>query len=408
MQTGKEETAETRGVALIVDDVLSNRKILEMLLVNEGYQTVSAENGAQAVQMYKEHHPDIVFMDAMMPVMDGYQAATRIKEMAGSLFVPIIFLTTQDEGAGLVECLDAGGDDFISKPFKKEVLSAKIKAMERIRELSRRVAEQHQKILEQHNRMIIEQIAAEEIYNRAVAAGNIESKHIQYVLRAVSTFSGDMFLSSCRPDGALHFLLGDFTGHGITAAVGVLPTAEVFRAMTAKSFPAQEIIVAINAKLNRLLPTGMFLTACFIVVSKDMHSVTVWNAGMPDVLILGAPNQQEKNSTVIKHRISSKYLAFGIQKNADILPAPLPLAIEHGDRIFLYSDGLTEAANIKGDTFGVHHFEASLKENANSFMAVVTSMEEFCGNQPYNDDLSVVEIECVPQLQLDGNEKRNA
>lgn len=407
MQTSKDLTADPRGLALVVDDVLSNRKILEMLLANEGYRTITAENGSQAVQLFKEHRPNFVFMDAMMPVMDGYQAATRIKELAGSVFVPIIFLTSQDEGEGLVKCLNAGGDDFISKPFKKEVLRAKIKAMERIRELSRRVAEQHQKIVEQHNRLLIEQLAAEQIYNRAVTSGNIESPHIQYVLRAVSTFSGDMLLSSCRPDGALLFLLGDFTGHGLTAAVGVLPVAEVFRTMTAKGFPAQEIIIAINSKLHRLLPTGMFLTACLVVIEKDMKNVTIWNAGMPDVWILDKADSASQ-STVVKHRIPSRYLALGIQKIADILPAPLPIAIAPGSRIFLCSDGLTEASNINGQEFGTQLLEAAISENQSSFTSVINALEKFCGTQPFNDDLSLVEIECLPGLQLAGEEQRNS
>lgn len=407
MLTNKELTTNSRGLALVVDEVPSNRKILELLLVSEGYQTISAEDGLQAVQLCKQRLPDMVFMDAMMPIVNGYEAAACIKTLAGSIFVPIIFLTSNEKDRGLVECLEAGGDDYIRKPFKKEVLSAKIKAMERIRDLTRRVAEQHQKILEQHNRLVNEQIVAGQIYNRAVASGNIESKHIQFTLRAVSTFSGDMLLSACCPDGALYFFLGDFTGHGLIAAVGVLPTAEVFRAMTAKGFPAQEIIIAINSKLHRLLPTGMFLTACMVVIEKDMKSVTIWNAGMPDVWILGK-SIVNNNLSVVKQRIPSRYLALGILKVADILPAPTPIAIESGDRIFLCSDGLTEATNVDRQEFGMQRIAAAIAENSDSFTSVIVALDKFCGVQPMNDDLSVVEIECLSGLKLDGEEQRNS
>jgi len=406
MQIDKALTGDSRGLALIVDDLPANRKLLELLLEQENYRTIYAEDGSQAVKLYKEHHPDIIFMDVMMPVMDGYEAARRIKTVAGSVFVPIIFLTTLSEMDGLVKCLDAGGDDFISKPFKREVLSAKIKAMERIRDLSRRVAEQHQKIIEQHNRLLLEQTAAEQVYNRAVTSGNIESAHIQSLLRAASTFSGDMLLSACGPDGSMYFLLGDFTGHGLTAAVGVLPTAEVFRAMTVKGFPAQEILISINSKLHRVLPTGMFLTACMVVIDKQMKHATIWNAGMPDVLVLGK-STADAEVTVVKQSVSSKYLALGILKIADVLPAPVPIALEPGCRIVMCSDGLTEATNIAGQEFGKQRFVSAATESDNSFRSVIEALEQFCGTQPYADDLSLVEIECVSGLLLAGVEQRN-
>ena len=207
------------GLALVVDDVAANRKILESLLKLEGYRTIAAENGSEAVQMFSDQRPDIVFMEAMMPVMNGYEATTRIKALAGSDFIPVIFLTALSEGEALVNCIDAGGDEFLSKPFKQEILRAKIKAMQRIRDLSRTVALQHLKIERQHNLMLKEQVLAEQIYSRAITTDNIATKYIHSLLRAVSIFSGDLLLTADCPDGKLHILLGDFTGHGLTAAV---------------------------------------------------------------------------------------------------------------------------------------------------------------------------------------------
>lgn len=397
MTTSNGQTADAKGLALVVDDVPINRKILEALLKIEGYQTLSAEDGAQAVQLYAAQRPDIVFMDVMMPVMDGYEATTRIKALAGTIFVPVIFLTALSDGDALVKCIEAGGDDFLSKPFKQEILNAKIKAMERIRDLSRKVAEQHQKIERHHQLLLNEQIVAEQIYNRAITADNVPTKYIHSLLRAVSIFSGDMVLSAYRSDGTLHVLLGDFTGHGLAAAVGVLPAAEVFRAMTAKGFAAPEILAAINSKLNKLLPTGMFMSACFVVLEQDMQNVTIWNAGMPEVLVVGAIKPDE-SSVVVKHRVASRYLALGILKQADNEPAPARLSLDSGDRILLCSDGVTEALNSAGEGFGMERFEQAATSTQQSFQAVVTALTDFCGAQPFNDDVSLVEIHCAPGL----------
>ena len=397
MTASQVTSVKAKGLALIVDDYHINRKLLQALLVIEGYQTISAGDGAQAVQLYTEQQPDIVFMDVMMPVMDGYEATARIKALAGTRFVPIIFLTALSDKKALVKCIEAGGDDFLSKPFELEILSAKIKAMERIRNLSRTVAEQHQKIDKQHRLLLSEQVIAEQIYNRAITGDNIVTKRIHSLLRAVSIFSGDLLLTAYCPDGRLHVLLGDFTGHGLTAAVGVLPAAGVFRAMTSKGFSAPEILDAINCKLYKLLPTGMFMTACFVVIDKDMQNVTIWNAGMPEVLILGA-HHPDGFSTMVKHRVASQYLALGILKETDMELAPARLSIGSGDRILLCSDGVTEATNQSGEGFGMARLELAATTSQHSFQAVVTALEDFCDAYPFDDDVSFVEIQCMPGL----------
>lgn len=390
-------TVKAKGLALIVDDHAANRKFLQALLEIEGYQTISAVDGAQAVQLYTEQQPDIVFMDVMMPVMDGYEATARIKALAGTRFVPIIFLTALSEGEALVKCIEAGGDAFLSKPYKREIISAKIMAMERIRNLSRTVAEQHQKIERQHRQMLSEQVIAEQIYNRAITADNIVTKRIHSLLRAVSIFSGDLLLTAYCPDGRLHVLLGDFTGHGLTAAVGVLPAAGVFRAMTSKGFSAPEILDAINYKLYKLLPTGMFMTACFVVIDKDLQNATIWNAGMPEVLILGAHNP-DGCSMIVKHRVVSQYLALGILKDTEMELVPARLSISIGDRILLCSDGVTEATNQSGEEFGMARFELAATASQHSFQAVAAALEDFCDEYPFDDDVSFVEIQCMPGL----------
>ncbi|MEJ2620564.1 MAG: SpoIIE family protein phosphatase [Candidatus Thiodiazotropha sp.] len=127
----KLSTEQTHGKALIVEDEITNRLILKKLLQKHGYEVIEAENGKQSVALFVSHQPDIVFMDVMMPEMDGYEATEQIKQQAGNSFVPIIFLTAMSDEKALARCVEVGGDDFLSKPYSFTVLSAKVKAMER-------------------------------------------------------------------------------------------------------------------------------------------------------------------------------------------------------------------------------------------------------------------------------------
>ncbi len=386
-------TASSLKLAMIVDDVPANRMVLQSLLKHEGYEAVTAENGEQAIEQYLVHKPDIIFMDVMMPVMDGYQATTRIKEISKAQFVPVIFLTALNEADAMVRCIESGGDDFLSKPFKQEILRAKIKSMERIRELSRVVEEQRRDIEMRHQMLLKEQAMAQQIYHRAVTDENVASKYIRSMLNSASIFSGDMLLTADCSDGSMYVLLGDFTGHGLTAAVGVLPSAEVFRAMTGKGFGAREILQTINAKLNKLLPTGMFLAAALVSIEAGMKRARIWNAGMPEVLVAGSPA-----SSGVKQRAVSSYLPLGILADVDLELPPVEVELEEGDRILMCSDGLSEAVNAVGEAYGMDRYEQAALSGADGFEHVISDFKSFCGSQPYRDDVSYVEIKCMPGL----------
>lgn len=116
---------------LVVDDTATNRQILQVFLRKLGMDVVLAEDGAKAVAVYESEAPDIVIMDVMMPVMDGYEATRRIKAIAGERWTPVLFLSALDSEESLVEGLDAGGDDYLPKPVDFVVLDAKLRSLGR-------------------------------------------------------------------------------------------------------------------------------------------------------------------------------------------------------------------------------------------------------------------------------------
>lgn len=205
---------------LIAEDSAADRLLLSTIVRRQGHQVLTAANGAEAVEVYSQQRPHLVLMDAMMPVMDGFEAAQKIKQLAGDQLVPIIFLTSLTESEGLARCLEAGGDDFLAKPYNQVILAAKIKAMDRLRRLQATVVEQRDQIARHHDYLLNEQRVAKAVFDKIAHSGCLSAPNIRYLQSPYALFNGDLLLAAFNPAGDMHILLGDFTGHGLPAAVG--------------------------------------------------------------------------------------------------------------------------------------------------------------------------------------------
>jgi DNA-binding response OmpR family regulator len=372
---------------LVADDEPTHRENLKSLLQEEGYQVIEAENGVDAVALFSSKQPDIVFMDTRMPEMDGFDAVQRIRGLTLNRFVPIIFLTSMGDESNLIKCHEVGGDDVLTKPYSHGLLVSKIRAMERISDL-------HDQVSSLYNRMHQDEMVAEKVFTGAVVAGNVALDLIETLLRPAEIFSGDVLLTAYTPSRDLNILLGDFTGHGLAAALGAMPTSEVFRAMTNKGFGPAHILTGINQKLLSLMPTGMFFAAQFVSIHNNLDHVTICNCGMPDILLL-------KENGIIKHRCKSRGLALGISADVKFQEILEHVKIESQDRIMLVSDGVTEAVNRDNEHFGQERFERTIVMHGpekSALAAVSRELDLFCRDASQADDLSLVEIPCIAEL----------
>ena len=120
---------------LVVEDSATLRAGLAQMLARMGHTVALAEDGERALEIIRADRPDIVLMDAVMPVLDGYETARRIRAMLPGDWVPIIFLSGSEDDQDLERGIEAGGDDYLVKPVSYVVLHAKIRAMHRIEEM---------------------------------------------------------------------------------------------------------------------------------------------------------------------------------------------------------------------------------------------------------------------------------
>ncbi|WP_150704818.1 fused response regulator/phosphatase [Pseudomonas fluorescens] len=379
---------------LIAEDSAADRMLLSSIVRRQGHEVLTAANGAEAVEAFRQQRPQLVLMDAMMPVMDGFEAAQQIKALAGETLVPIIFLTSLSESEALARCLEAGGDDFLAKPYNQVILAAKIKAMDRLRRLQATVLQQRDQIARHHDYLLNEQRVAKAVFDKVAHSGCLNAANIRYLQSPYALFNGDLLLAAYTPAGDMHVLLGDFTGHGLPAAVGAMPLAEVFYGMTAKGYGLSETLREMNAKLKRILPVDMFCCATMLCLSFQRRSVEVWNGGMPDGYLNNIASGE-------RTPITARHLPLGVlsPQTFDDRTEVFPMAV--GDRVFLLSDGVIDTCDANEQLFGVQRLQrvfAANREPDALFEEIGHALRDFGGQT--RDDVSMVEISLLESSQL--------
>lgn len=358
---------------LVVDDEQPNRRLLERLLTGEGWSVTTAEDGEAALARFAESPPDVVLMDVRMPGLDGYETTRRLKAASSGL-VPVLFVTALTEDRDLAACVECGGDDFVVKPIRRATLLAKVRAWLRL-------AEQQRTIEAQRDTLLARDAERREEHRLAAAMLAAATDHEPHLPRGFAAcqrpmgeIGGDVLLTGVTPRGTHVCLVGDFTGHGVPAALGILPVAGDFRRRLARGDSSAAILAALDAQLARLLPPQMFLAAALIEVSAGCERVRVWNAGLPPVLLCGADGR-------VRHRFAATRPPLGITRaGSSGVEQALPLA--HGDRLVAFSDGLIGEAEG-----GVAAAEALAEQGLD---AVRAHLEALPG--PPADDALVLEI----------------
>ena len=387
-----------RLTILVADDTDTDRLILESILRREGHNILSASNGVEAVQIYAAQKPDIVLLDALMPELDGFGAAREIKALAGDELVPIIFLTSLTDTDSLVQCLDAGGDDFISKPYNRVILQAKIKSFNRMRELHGTMLAQRNQIAQYNNRLLQEQTVAKHVFDNVAHSGCLDANNVRYFLSSLAVFNGDVLVAAMRPNGSVMVLLGDFTGHGLPAAIGAMPLASTFYGMVPKGFSMTDILREINGKLKNILPVGIFCCATMMDINFRKKRLKIWNGGLPDCFIY---REQERAITAVK----STHLPLGVLSNRAFKDNCDYFELQKDDRIFVWSDGIHEARNTAGDMFGEERLKAVFNQNQNPsllFDEIIANVKQFVGIGEADDDLSLLEIRMDEPAMVNG------
>ncbi|MGD8812124.1 MAG: fused response regulator/phosphatase [Thioalkalispiraceae bacterium] len=372
---------------LAVDDNETNLKVVTSYLKGLGHKVISATSGEDSIKYFSDERPDMVLMDIMMPGMDGYEATRKIKELSGSDWTPVIFMSALAQDDDKIKGLDAGGDDYLTKPVELSVLGAKINAMQRIADMQQTLKQTRDELQAYKEAAEEEHRTAQNLMSRIVGTGHIEDKRVKTWTVAADHFSGDLIASSLNDAGRIYMIVADSTGHGLTAALPLVPVSQTFFAMTKKGYSTSVIVTAMNSQLKRMMPTTRFVATSLVAIDTHNCSIEVWNGGNP--VIYFCDEQGE-----VLRKFEPACPALGIIDEDAFNSKTDMLVPEQPGSLVICSDGLLDAENESGELFGEARLLETLKQPGDHYENIKKRVRDFIGKQSVRDDISLVVASC--------------
>jgi phosphoserine phosphatase RsbU/P len=230
------------------------------------------------------------------------------------------------------------------------------------------------------------------VLTNILANSQLEHPAVRCMQAPLERFSGDVLLVHPLSTGGLRIFLGDFAGHGLSAAIGTIPLASIFFATVRKNVPLVESLATINQKLHEIMPPSMFCAATILEVNATWTEAQLLTAGMPAVL-------QNHYQSGLTSAWSTQHLPLGVLPSGQLTFPLLKIPLSRGDRLYIYSDGVTEQRNQHDELFGQQRLVdsiSSLGPGADLVQKLREDIALFKAEQAASDDLSFLELTIMP------------
>ena len=350
-----------------------------------------------AQETYSEFLPNLVIFGPVAAASASPGDVRQLRQCGGVEPVPILFvldLTGQDA----LPVPPTTCDDILTKPYSHPLVQLKLASIRRFCEFSRSLMAQRDRLRRHHADFLQEQASAREIFGNLGNESCLDdTPAIRYHLSPRAVLNGDLLAATRTPDGKLVLMLGDFAGHGLAAAVGAVPLTSIFYSMMPRGFSMSRVAREINRKLYDILPRQMFCCLVMLELDPRRNHLRILNAGMPSPCL--------KRTSGELHLLESRHLPFGVLSTDQIETSIVNVRILPGDRLYLWSDGIHEARNNKGEHFGENRLLKLLREDgdesAQAFDQILVAVNAHAAEQ--HDDLSLVELNlCHVSLRKSG------
>jgi sigma-B regulation protein RsbU (phosphoserine phosphatase) len=375
-----DSSTPTSATILVVDDSPVNLRLVVRTLEGRGYRLLAAKNGRAALDIARRVRPDLILLDVMMPEMDGFEVCRALKSDPHTRDAIIVFLSALGEVTDKVTGLELGASDYITKPIQAEEVIARVAnhvARQQLEREVRRSRDRLERELESAGAM-----------QRRILPAVLPSGHgatFAAYYRTSLYAGGDYYDVFTLPDGQFGVIVADVSGHGAPAAIIMAMIRAAVHAFPGFACDPSELLRYLNRHFQFLWESPMFATALSALVDPRDRSLTIACAGHPPPLLLR------------KGRVSQ----LPVQATMPVLMMDLPNvpqvqhALEPGDRVLFYTDGVTERYDPQDDMYDLPRLMSAVEETANlspaeQVNALVSELDAFAGEREPEDDQTLL------------------
>ena len=328
---------------LVVDDTPANLQVLAGMLKDRGYKVRPVPSGKLALLAARRDPPDLILLDINMPEMNGYEVCEHLKADDKLKGIPVIFISALTEQLDKVKAFAIGGVDYLTKPFQMEELHARVETHLKLRRLQIELEEYSRHLELARERLKLDLELAREVQRGFLPLRLPEVPGYEFFAHYESAYEvgGDYYDFIPLPRQRVAVLLGDVAGKGVVAALLMAKlSADARFCMLTEPDPATAV-----TKLNSLMiQSGIadrFVTLVAAVLDPASHTVTLVNAGHPSPLIY------HRATRTVGEAISNEVAGLPLGVLDGFEYASCQVALEPGDSILAFTDGVTEAMDVQ-------------------------------------------------------------
>ena len=319
---------------LVVDDDAMSRRVLAQLLSAAGYDCRVSNDGSKALETIHARPPSLLLLDFDMPGLNGAEVLRRLRadENPTVAQIPAIMLTAHGSEQSEVSCLQAGADDFVTKPVNASVLRARIETQLRLSSMRRQLEHQNDE-LEKWRRDLERDLAAARLTQQSLIPQkplSLPGWQIATCYRPVIQVGGDIYGWLRMKDGRVLFWIADGTGHGAAAALLTTLAKLLFHYGSMDHASPASLMEGVDNDFRSIFGATSFMTAMCVALDPATGKAQVVGAGHPPLLVVHRDGKRES--------IASVAPPLGLIKRTAFTETAIDL--EPGDAFLLYTDGL--------------------------------------------------------------------
>jgi signal transduction histidine kinase/serine phosphatase RsbU (regulator of sigma subunit) len=367
---------------LIVDDEAVNLQVLVNHLSLHNYAVTQASSGPEALALLEEGlKPDLILLDVMMPKMTGYEVVRKIRDKWQASELPTLLLTAKNQISDLVTGLEAGANDYLTKPISKDELLARIKTHINIKHLK-----------EENLRMSAELEVSRRLQQMLLPhekeLSQIDGLEIAGFMEPADEVGGD-FYDVLQHNGRVLMGIGDVTGHGLESGALAIMVQSSIRTLLANN---ETDPVKFFSALNQMVfhnVERMKVEKSLTLALVDLKDGQMSFSGQHEQMIVVRAGEVELIDTV------DLGFPIGLEEDIADFVSQISVRLNQGDVVVLYTDGITEAENTEGTFYGLERLCEIVKHNCNFTVdeirqVVIDDVRQFIGKQKVFDDITLL------------------